>query len=535
MKSLYLPLIILTFLASLPTSLLASKPSIPPESVAILYNSNVPDSKELAEYYAEQRNIPKDNLIGFPLSPNPKISRKNYQTTLEQPLREHFTKKNWWTLQKNQEGITIATRNKIQVLVTTFGVPYGINPLPKPKADPKKPIPIDKNDPISGINSASVDSELSVLSIHGFPTHRILGNKYFKKDTSFSQARSPFYMLVGRIDANNITECKRMIDDAIEVEKHGLWGMTYLDLARKEGAYKMGDDWILDIEKKSWELGLPTTIDKNKDTYLTNYPMRDAAVYFGWYTTNCNGPLLNPKFRFKKGAVAVHLHSFSASNLRNPKSRWVGPIINAGAAATVGNVYEPYLERTHHFNILHNRLTKGYTLIEAAYMSIPVLSWQNVVIGDPLYQPFKQLEKKNSPIKEDRLYIAVKTGFDAWKNDPDLLARKFRTASQKSKNGRYYEVIGLYKLYLKEPIEAALFFNSAEKVYTFDSDKTRMKLHTIDIHRSLGNKAQAVLIAKELLPEIKGTSEEQTIKSIINILSPPPPAPPKPAKKPLNK
>jgi len=51
---------------------------------------------------------------------------------------------------------------------------------------------------------------------------------------------------------------------------------------------------------------------------------------------------------------------------------------------TLGNVYEPYLQMTHHFDIFQTRLLAGHTVVEAAYMALPVLSWQNVVLGDPL-------------------------------------------------------------------------------------------------------------------------------------------------------
>jgi hypothetical protein len=32
----------------------------------------------------------------------------------------------------------------------------------------------------------------------------------------------------------------------------------------------------------------------------------------------------------------------------------------------------------------------GFNLAESFYLSIPALSWQTVVIGDPLCRPFKQ-------------------------------------------------------------------------------------------------------------------------------------------------
>jgi hypothetical protein len=39
--------------------------------------------------------------------------------------------------------------------------------------------------------------------------------------------------------------------------------------------------------------------------------------------------------------------------------------------------------------LLLHALARGWTLGEAAYYALPVLSWQGVLIGDPLYRPFK--------------------------------------------------------------------------------------------------------------------------------------------------
>jgi hypothetical protein len=54
-----------------------------------------------------------------------------------------------------------------------------------------------------------------------------------------------------------------------------------------------------------------------------------------------------------------------ASTLRDKNSGWAGPLVSRGAAATVGNVYEPYLELTAHLDILNDRLLHGFTFGEA--------------------------------------------------------------------------------------------------------------------------------------------------------------------------
>ena len=44
------------------------------------------------------------------------------------------------------------------------------------------------------------------------------------------------------------------------------------------------------------------------------------------------------------------------------------------AAETIGKGWEPYLGFTHRFDIFYDRLLKEYSLVEATYMSINVLS-----------------------------------------------------------------------------------------------------------------------------------------------------------------
>lgn len=503
----------------------AAQPSIDREAVAVLYNSNLPESKELADYYAKQRQIPVENLIGLPMSSKGKISRKEYVETIEEPLRKHFEQKRWWRLEVSGRSNTIATRNKIQLMVTMYGVPYGVNQ----DASVKLPDGVVPN-ALNKLNCASVDSELAVLSIKGIPLYQTVINKYFRKNTRISSAGLPHYMLVGRIDASSLATCKRMIDDAVATEKTGLWGMSYLDLAKKGAGHAIGDQWIDKINEKNWQLGIPTTIDKHRDTYLTNYPLKDVAMYFGWYTTHVNGPFKKADFKFKRGAVAVHLHSFSASKLRNPKAHWVGPLIEKGAAATVGNVYEPYLQGSHHFDILHERLIQGYTFVEAAYMAIPWLSWQNVVIGDPLYQPYKYLGGSGSITTDDKFYRACAAAFSAWSDDMPKLITKLRSAGHKLNDARYFEVAGLIRKHQAKPKEASLFFASAEKMYLLDSDKIRNTLHVIDLLVEAGQKDQAILACKNVLAKFQGAPAALAVQARLNILSPPPPPPAKPNK-----
>jgi hypothetical protein len=136
------------------------------------------------------------------------------------------------------------------------------------------------------------------------------------------------------------------------------------------------DGWILKFDDKP-ELIPPTD------------PCNQVAIYLGWYSGDAYGPWVTAPNRFERGAIAYHLHSFSAATVRSETSNWVGPLIAHGAAATMGTVYEPYLALTPHEDIFARRLLDGDYFAEAAYASQRGLSWMVTVVGDPLYRPFR--------------------------------------------------------------------------------------------------------------------------------------------------
>jgi hypothetical protein len=119
-------------------------------------------------------------------------------------------------------------------------------------------------------------------------------------------------------------------------------------------------------------------------------PCNQVALYLGWYSQDAVGPWVTSPNRFVPGAIAYHLHSFSASTIRNESANWVAPLLAHGAAATMGMVYEPYLTLTPHEDIFTRRLLQDNYFAEAAYASEPALSWMLTVVGDPLYRPFRQ-------------------------------------------------------------------------------------------------------------------------------------------------
>src|SRR5579863_9848380 len=50
----------------------------PGDEVVVVYNSLLPESKTIAEYYAQKRQVPTNQIFGFELSTNEEMSRGEY-------------------------------------------------------------------------------------------------------------------------------------------------------------------------------------------------------------------------------------------------------------------------------------------------------------------------------------------------------------------------------------------------------------------------------------------------------------------------
>ncbi len=95
------------------------------------------------------------------------------------------------------------------------------------------------------------------------------------------------------------------------------------------------------------------------------------------------------EFTFAPGAVFNTIESFNARGLNGLGTLFnqeqVADFIGVGGTFAVGNVWEPLSFTVPDNEFLIPRLLQsGRQFAEAAYMSFPVLSWQQVAVGDPL-------------------------------------------------------------------------------------------------------------------------------------------------------
>lgn len=72
---------------------------------------------------------------------------------------------------------------------------------------------------------------------------------------------------------------------------------------------------------------------------------------------------------------------------------WCPNMLRDGVAATIGPVYEPYVSGFPLPEIFFDALTEGYMNLGESYLiSLPYISWQMILVGDPLYRPFLPIE-----------------------------------------------------------------------------------------------------------------------------------------------
>ncbi len=303
---------------------------------------------ELAKFYAQKRGIARDHLVGLACSRDEEISREDYDRTIAKPLREVFRQRKWWTVLGASGEMPAISGNSIRFVALIKGMPMKIRAAEAYPGDKPEPGPIGSR------NEASVDSEVAVLARFAPQISGAVTNPYYQSYRAVIEANDMPFMLVCRLDAPTAGAVRQMITDAIATEKDGLWGRAYVDGAHNApgSALGLGDRWMAGIVDQLHAVGIPVVYDDLPAMFPDGYPMSDCALYYGWYSGNVAGPFTQPSFRFLPGAVAVHIHSFSASTLRDPNAGWVAPLVMKGAAAVLGNVYEPYLQLTTNLDIV---------------------------------------------------------------------------------------------------------------------------------------------------------------------------------------
>lgn len=325
-------------------------------------------SRRIGDYYVSRRQVPSKNVCRIRVRSDEEITRAEYERSVEFPIA----------------GFLRGNRLSEQILyiVTTQGVPLKIAGVGRSDRD---------------TTAAAVDSELTLLyrKLRGerFSPAAMISNPYFgQRDVAFTHPRFPMY-LVTRLAAYSFDEVRGMIDRCRQAANRG---KIVLDL-RSSGSDE-GNDWLRQAARL---LPKDRVILEESDAVL--YDQRDVIAYASWGSNDRNRKRRFTGFQFLPGAIVTEYVSTNGRTFERPPDSWTiatwkeglkffagspqtltADYLHEGATGCSGHVYEPFLQFTPRPNQLIPAYFSGRNLAESYYAGIQALSWQNIVIGDPL-------------------------------------------------------------------------------------------------------------------------------------------------------
>jgi uncharacterized protein (TIGR03790 family) len=397
--------------------LVASAPepagALAPEEVLVVVNARSQDGRALADYYMHRRGIPDHHRILLSTPERETIDTPTYRERIARPLKAWFAD-------------PIHSQADIRCLVLFYGLPLRIDardPELTAKITAQKQVRNTRRADLDALGEqdtrrpelaarldeaqqtldqlaartprAAVDSELALIRAGDYDRRGWRPNPYYVG----YKAQKPGLdkdrvLMVSRLDGPSPQVVRRMIDDSIAAENQGLRGNVCVDARwpAPEGnqslsGYARYDASLHQLAAQLAKKWPGKCFFDATSTLFGTGACPDTALYCGWYSL---GRYVDA-FTWRPGAVAYHIASSECTTLKKAGSQvWCKRLLEEGVAATLGPVYEPYVQAFPLPSLFFGLLTEGYlTLAECYQVSLPYLSWQMILVGDPLYRPFQ--------------------------------------------------------------------------------------------------------------------------------------------------
>jgi uncharacterized protein (TIGR03790 family) len=200
---------------------------------------------------------------------------------------------------------------------------------------------------------------------------------------------------VTRLAAYDVGAVQAMIDRGLRARNRGV---VVLDLDSDDD--RTGNDWL-----RNAALLLPPSRVVLDESPRVLAGVKDVIGYASWGSNDANRKTRFTGFGWLPGAIATEYVSTNGRTFRRPPAAWTfssfraldrpkwwagspqslaADYLEEGATGMSGHVYEPYLTAAPRPDHLFPAWLAGRNLAESYYLSIPALSWQNIVLGDPL-------------------------------------------------------------------------------------------------------------------------------------------------------
>jgi uncharacterized protein (TIGR03790 family) len=303
--------------------------------LGVVYNLDNSASRQVALYYAAQRAIPPENLIGIHL-PNVDV----LSTEVFEPIRTELLDR---------------LPSAVQSLVLIWSKPYAVGCM-------------------------SITSAFAAGYRAGFCTPgcaRTLLSPLFNSD-GWLPADTVGWWPAMLLPSEDITLAKNLILRGINADYSAPPGTLYLvrthDKARNVRAGTYADlEAVLSHRLHVERLSTPVSRE-----------IPDAIGYF----TGAKQVNELSNIRFRAGAIADHLTSSGGvleGGSQMPATSW----LQQGATASYGSVSEPcsFLEKFPDVAVLFDHYTHGETILEAYWKSV-AMPGQGIFIGEPLSRPY---------------------------------------------------------------------------------------------------------------------------------------------------
>jgi uncharacterized protein (TIGR03790 family) len=352
------------------------------DNVALVINTASDASQRIGEHYLRARAIPADQVIRIDTAAEDTIERTAYVRQIEAPIAAAIRRR--------------GLQDRILYIVLTKGVPLRIGGT-------------------TGTDGtvASVDSELTLLyrrmTGQSAPIGGRVANPYFLDQTPLAEAkrfshRTHDIYLVTRLDAFTVEDAIGLIDRARSPVREG---KIVLDQRAVLLADAIGDRWLGDAAARLAAAGAGDRVVL-EETSRGARGVAGVLGYYSWGSNDAANRVRKVEMGFVPGSLAATFVSSDGRTFEKPPDGWmptgnwndrrawfagspqslVGDLIREGATGVAGHVAEPYLQSTVRPDILFPAYLAGFNLVEAFYLALPHLSWQTVVVGDPLCAPF---------------------------------------------------------------------------------------------------------------------------------------------------
>jgi uncharacterized protein (TIGR03790 family) len=405
-------------------------------NVLVVVNENYPDSERIARHYARVRDVPAEQVLRISVGTADEVDRAAFTARIEAPISA-------W-LQEH------AAQDRILYIVLTKGTPLRISGT-------------------SGRSgtAASVDSELTLLyqrlvgvtpAVDGrVPNPYFLGTTPVADARRFSREAFGIY-LVTRLDGFTVEDVAGLIDRSAAPSTEGQF---LLDQKGGVGAIS-GNGWLL----QAAELLAKAGFEKRIVLEMTGAVLTGQKEVLGYYSWGSNDPAITTRhlgFSFVPGAIAASYVSTDGRTFKEPPPEWrlgrwterstffegspqslAGDLIREGVTGIAAQVEEPFLDASIRPDILFPAYVAGFNLAESFYLAMPYLSWQAVVVGDPLCAPFPRralqpsdIEMAIDPATElPALFSARRLAFLSRETTPEAAQAVLRSEARAAKGDR---------------------------------------------------------------------------------------------------